>query len=340
METIQSRSWSVVINNPTEEDIKSFEILPYNYLCYSLEHLNEGTPHIQGYIYNKSPIKLKTLKNKLIRAHLEKAKKSPLANIRYCEKEANGTFWEKGIRPLSVAKADAKNDFKPLNFEDVMDIGKMDCSKKTMDNLLASRYFTGIQLQMKIHKEILEDKLKKPKVIYYFGDSGTGKTYNALKYAIENYGIENVSKISFANGFANCTNPHAKCLVYDEFRPSQIDAATFLTLTDAYGIQLNIKHSFVFIRPKCVIITSIKHPDEIYKEEINLQFKRRITQFINMNENPYREKEEVEEIHSNENEKMEEEKRNEENININIDRAINKYLYAAEGFKPQSTAKA
>lgn len=298
MENIQSRSFSIVINNYTEQEKQIFENLNYSYLCYALEHVDQPgmTPHIQGYIHNKTPIKLKTLKNKLERAHIEKAKKCPLANIRYCEKECNGTFWEKGIRPLSVQKDDNKNNFKPLDYSNIIEEGEKDCSKKTMDNLLAQRYFTGIKLQMKVNKEILEDKLKKPEVIYYYGGSGTGKTYSALKFAVQNYGIENVSKISFANGFANCVNPHAKCLVYDEFRPSQIDAATFLTLTDAYGIQLNIKHSFVFIRPKCLIITSIKHPDEIYKDEINQQFKRRITKFINMNENPYRAEKEPEYI--------------------------------------------
>lgn len=336
MDTIQSRGWSVVINNPSDEDIKNFEILPYSYLCYSLEHLEEGTKHLQGYIYNKTPIKLKTLKNKLERAHLEKAKKCPLANIRYCEKEANGTFWERGIRPLSVAKADERE--KTNNLENLLQ--KENITKKDIDDLLANRYINGIKKFRKMLKQIKEDNLQKPQIIYIYGNSGSGKTYKAWKIATENYGIETISDISFANSFGNCTNPHAKCIIFDEFRPSQLDAATFLKLTDGYGMTLNIKHSMVYIRPKCVIITSIKHPDEIYKEEINTQFKRRITQFINMNENPYKPIEkEVEEIHFNPFEKIQEVE-TEENINVNIDKAINKYLYQDTlDFVPQSTAR-
>lgn len=252
-------------------------------------------------------------------------------------KRSQRYLWEKGIRPLSVAKADAKNELKPLNTLEILETEEI--TKKTLDDLIARRYFIGIQMFQEMLNEIKEDRLQKPEIIYIYGDSGTGKTYSAWKMATQKYGIENISDISFANSFGNATNVHAECLVYDEFRPSQLDAATFLKLTDGYGMTLNIKHSMVYIRPKCVIITSIKHPNEIYKDEMNEQFKRRITQFINMNENPYREKEEVEEIHFDENEKMEEEKTN-ENINACIDKAINKYLYAAEGFKPQSTAKA
>lgn len=288
----RSRSWCITINNPSEEEINEFRNLPYDFKCFELEHVNEGTKHLQGFLYNKEAIRFDTIKNKIPRSHLEKSRGSIQQNIAYCSKENNGTYEEIGIPPKSIERK--RNDFETMNYNEIIEEGEKDCSKKTMDNLLAQRYFTGIKLQMKVNQEILEDKLKKPKVIYYFGGSGTGKTYSALKYAVKKYGIENVSKISFANGFANCTNPHAECIVYDEFRPSQLDAATFLTLTDAYGIQLNIKHSFVFIRPKCLIITSIKHPDEIYKDEINQQFKRRITKFINMNENPWRENEEPE----------------------------------------------
>lgn len=326
------RSYSIVINNPTQDDIQSFKDLNVDYLCYELEHTNnaELTPHLQGFIYKKNKIRVDTIKKALPRAHIEKCTKPPLANIRYCQKEDNGTFFEKGLRPLSAR-------IKTLNTNEILETEEI--TKKTLDDLIARRYFIGIQMFQEMLNEIKEDRLQKPEIIYIYGDSGTGKTYSAWKMATQKYGIENISDISFANSFGNATNVHAECLVYDEFRPSQLDAATFLKLTDGYGMTLNIKHSMVYIRPKCVIITSIKHPNEIYKDEMNEQFKRRITQFINMNENPWKEKEEVEEIHFNEGEKMEEEKRNEENINASIDRAINKYLYATEGFKPQSTAK-
>lgn len=328
----RSRAWSITINNPEEKDIEEFKNLPYSYLCFEMEKGENETPHIQGFIYNKEPIRFNTLKNKLEKAHIEKCTKPPLANIRYCQKEDNGTFWEKGVRPLSVAKDDKKkNDLESL-------LEKKEITKKDVDDLLAYRYIRGIKKFRKMLEEIKEDRLCKPEIIYIYGNSGSGKTYKAWKIAAENYGTENISDISFANSFGNATNVHADCLVYDEFRPAQLDAATFLKLTDGYGMTLNIKHSMVYIRPKCVIITSIKHPDEIYKEEMNEQFKRRITQFINMNENPWKEKE-VEEIHFNPFEKIQEVE-TEENINVNIDKAINKYLYQDTlDFIPQSTAR-
>lgn len=147
--------------------------------------------------------------------------------------------------------------------------------------------YNGYQLEQKLFDEIKNDSLEKPDIWYIYGGSRTGKTYFALKKAIEEYGQENVSMIRFKNNFAISNNPQAKALVLCEFRPSQLDASSFLEFTDCYGMILNIKGSQIFIRPKAIFICSIKHPSEIYKEEINKQFMERITHFVNKDEDPY-----------------------------------------------------
>ena len=132
-------------------------------------------------------------------------------------------------------------------------------------------------------EEIEKDDLKGPEIIYICGDSGKGKTYKAYKIALSKFDKKDIGKLTIENNFIQITNDNAKCYVIEEFRPSQIKAASFLQLTDKYGYTCNIKGSFKSIRPQCIIIASIIKPEDLYKnEEINKQFTRRITQTINL----------------------------------------------------------
>lgn len=328
MAKVQSRGWSVVINNYTQEDIVKFKSLNYSYLCGEEEHIDgNGTPHLQAYIYHTSPIKFETLKNLLPNAHLEKANKGPLANVIYCSKENNGTFFEKGEKPSSVKKAEFKMKIKEIDTNEELDYDSLEICDESIKYLNAYDYFLGKKLQKESLEQLKNNELEKPEIIYYWGASGSGKTYSAKQYAINKYGVNNISEITFINGFANCDNPHAKCLIYDEFRTHQIDPATFLKLTDCYGLIINIKHGKAFIKPKCVIITSITHPKNLWRdEEINKQFIRRITKFVNMNLNPYTRQETEEEL---EKMKLIEESYNEalaENEELTIDNVGNQWL--------------
>ena len=131
-------------------------------------------------------------------------------------------------------------------------------------------------------EEIKNDELKAPKIIYITGGTGKGKTYKAYKLALENYDKKDIGKLTLKNDFFDVINKSAKCYVIEEFRPSQIKASDFLQLTDKYGFRANIKGGFVSLRPEMIIICSIIEPEKIYKEEINQQFLRRITETINL----------------------------------------------------------
>lgn len=112
-------------------------------------------------------------------------------------------------------------------------------------------------------KEIKNDELKGPDVYYFTGESGKGKTYNAMKKALELHKEDEILFVTFNDNFThirggNRNNP--KCLVIDELRPSDIKPAMFLSITDKYGATLNIKGGTIYIRPKTIIISSIIRP--------------------------------------------------------------------------------
>lgn len=280
---IKSTRWCFTLNNYTEEELDKLSGIKCEYLIYGLEHEDEGTPHVQGYVVFKSQKRFNTLKKWLPRAHFEIAKGGHESNITYCSKEDRSPF-EKGNRPFDKRK---RPDPKDVLKKDEINGGK---------RLMTQRIIHGMELEKQMFKEIQNNSLEKPEIIYIHGASGSGKTYYALQEALTFHGWNNVATIRFdKSGFAHCNDPQRPCLVWMEFRPSCLDAVSFLELTDGYGCHLNVKHGSMFIRPKAIYICSILRPDQIYRDEINEQFQRRITRIINKDENPWIDPSETEE---------------------------------------------
>lgn len=132
----------------------------------------------------------------------------------------------------------------------------------------------------KMLEEIENNELKAPEIIYVNGLPGEGKTYGAYVEARKT--VENrkeIGKITIDNNFCHFTNLKANTWVVEEFRPSQMTAANFLQLTDKYGFAAPIKGGHFYIRPKRIYICSVLPPTEIYRDENNKQFLRRITKY-------------------------------------------------------------
>lgn len=250
-----------------------------------------GHKHIHIYVHFSQTYRIskKLMKHK---AHIEICKGSPKQNIAYIEKDGN-ILDEIGERPTQGIKS--VKELKEANINDI-DPHLYNIKCKIDDKAKDEEQF------MNMLEEIEKDELKAPEIIYICGDSGAGKTYKAYKIALSKFDKKDIGKLTIENNFIQITNEKAKCYVIEEFRPSQIKAASFLQLTDKYGYTCNIKGSFKSIRPECIIIASIIKPEELYvNEEINKQFTRRITQIINLG---YEEDKEEEEDKNNDEDKL------------------------------------
>ena len=129
-------------------------------------------------------------------------------------------------------------------------------------------------------REIKKNELSAPEIIYVNGAPGEGKTYGAYVEALKiEHNEEKIGRIHCDNNFCHFTNEDAETWIIQEFRPSQLSAANFLELTDKYGFAAPIKGGHFYIRPKRIYICSVKHPYQIYKDELNAQFLRRITKY-------------------------------------------------------------
>jgi len=85
----QSRKWCWVINNYKIHQIQHIKdkLAKHKYVFQQEIGEENGTPHLQGYVEAKSPIKFSTLKKIIEGGHLMKAKGDIRANWEYCTKE-------------------------------------------------------------------------------------------------------------------------------------------------------------------------------------------------------------------------------------------------------------
>lgn len=204
--------------------------------------------------------------------HIDISRGTPKQNIDYVTKDGNIKF-EKGEKPHQGIKT--VTEIHEAEYSEIP--AQLYRIKKQIDEDLKSEneFFRMLD-------EIRNDNLKSPEITYIVGDSGSGKTYHAYKCATEEYKNNEIGKLTIENNFVDITNPNAKCFVIEEFRDSQMKASSFLQLIDKYGYKCNIKGGFQFIRPEKFYICSIIEPENIYRDEINKQFMRRITDIHRM----------------------------------------------------------
>lgn len=272
---LKARAYQFTLNQPELYDrlktiLTGLKTMDYLISCRE-KAPTTGHEHIHVYAHFSQQYRLPQ-KIRDLGCHVECCRGSPKANIAYIRKDGD-ILDEIGEEPHQGART-----VKELREAD------MDCVdphlyrvKKQID--MEQR---DLSTFMGMLEEIEKDQLRGPEVIYITGDSGKGKTYTAYKTALENYAKEKIGKLTLKNDFIDVVNADADCFVIEEFRPSQIKASDFLQLTDKYGYRCNVKGGFATLRPKMLIICSIIPPEQIYKEEINKQFMRRITKHVNL----------------------------------------------------------
>lgn len=251
------------------------------------EHFGQDNKHYHIYVQYDDNKKLSF--NKLYGAHLENCYGSAQKCREYllCEDDKHKKL---GITAnIIYEEGEIKLNGGIKYVKDVMNMDKDDLGEVPIQfrNIAKSIIEEEHEKQefFNMLDEIEKDELKAPKIIYLYGDSGNGKTYGAYKMAMKEYAKEDIGKITMDGQFVKFINEDAKCFVIEEFRPSQISASNFLQLTDKYGYACNIKGSHKYIRPEMIIICSVISPYNIYSDEKNKQFLRRITKLYKLEKN-------------------------------------------------------
>lgn len=123
-----TRGYCFTLNNYTELDIEKLRTLDVDYLIFGREVGDEGTPHLQGFLYKKTKIRFKKIKRMLgKRYHIEAQKGSIAQAIEYCMKDED--YEEIGDRPRQGKRTD-------------LDLIKHDLKKNITEQQIANKYFS------------------------------------------------------------------------------------------------------------------------------------------------------------------------------------------------------
>lgn len=273
---IKTRNWCFTAYKKEEADcICKLPITKYG--IYGIETCpTTRRIHYQGYVEFNNTYSLATIRSKLKdtlhidpEIHLEKRFGSRSSAIEYCKKD--GVYIEFGS---SVPDRST--------FDHTMTVSEIAerWPHKAKSLIEAKRTIEAYEIWEQFVSS-LGNLSQRTYCLYIFGKAGAGKTRTAWNLALKEYGpklSEKVAQFKFNDGFFQCDNPTAECLICNEFRDSSVDCVSFLEFTDPYYPSiLNIKGGRVYIWPKFIILCSVKQLKNLYSkvEEDRNQFIRR-----------------------------------------------------------------
>ena len=193
---VRATRWVFTINNFTQEDEEAVINLPYQDWCKSViaeeEHLDDGTPHIQGYMVTDRKDRSVISRYLNSHAYIEVARGSSYDNWEYCSKEDQII-----VEYNKPSEADNKphrsltrNQEESLSFLEA-------CKTYTRDQIIEEfpcLYTRHYQLYEKLHSEYAirsidtYDGRLHDKNLWIYGPAGSGKTTLALS-DIEHYKV-------------------------------------------------------------------------------------------------------------------------------------------------------
>jgi len=279
--SIPFRGACFTLNNPKPDDLSE---LPEK-LCY-LAYAHEiaprtGTPHLQGWAYARTAMRLSAWIKILPRAHIEVMRGSFTQNDAYCSK--SNELIEFGEKPMGNGKKRTLENLAHSVVEAGM-TGKRISEVVTEEENRATfvQYHTGITT---LYRHAVTEKLRKvdkdfaPEVIYIHGVPGSGKTRWVYEEEPDVYRVPTHDGYKWKDGYAG-----EEAVLYDNISITNCTRPeTILTEIDRYFIQVPVKGGYIGWRPKRIYITSV-HEIDTFSEQagftVPTEFTRRVTRII------------------------------------------------------------
>lgn len=276
----ESANWCFTINNPSVEDEEALtNVLPYKYLIFQYEMGDqELTMHIQGYFVLIRKMRLTALKKLLPKAHLEIRKGSHEQARDYCLKsrtKQDGPY-EFGSEEGIARKKGQRSDL--IEIKQKIDQGAS--SEVIWDEHFATsvRYHKSFESyrDLKSKHRVFKDG-EKPKIVIYWGESGSGKTSRVEREYPGAYWLTKPSQSTTTVWWERYSGEEV--VVFDEFY-SWIPYDLMLRILDYYPVTVEKKGSSAKLAAKTFVFTSNSHPDTWYsKVKDRHALDRRIREF-------------------------------------------------------------
>lgn len=250
----RSRGYCFTINNYTEEEYDNLKLIDSVYLIVGKEKGEEGTPHLQGYIYFRNAKTFNRAKELIgQRAHIEVAKGTPEQNKQYCAKQ--GDYIEMGELPQKGKRTDLQKAVELIS--------QGACMRKLAEEMPKEvvLHHKGLQHLINIKYESKQGDRDVPRETYWlWGDTGAGKTKfikDKEKEMLQTLGWRTyywpVSKGFFTN------YDHQEIAVFDDFDGDTMDFRTLLKITDPWcNPAINTKGDSTIFVANLVYFTSTR----------------------------------------------------------------------------------
>lgn len=248
------RDYCFTVNNPTEEDKDELKLLgdskQCRYIIVGREVGEEGTEHLQGYVYFHNPVPFSTVKRFISRAHIEPCKGTSEENISYCSKD--GDYLERGEKPISQKR---KGELGKEYWEEQLTLAKAgridECDAKLqITHDLALKRIAVQHAPMPKDNDDISNS-------WYWGSTGTGKSYKARNDNPGHY-------LKMCNKWWDGYNGEEVVIMEDFDKKHDVLGHHLKIWADRYAFPAEVKGSKVNLRPKTIIVTSNYHPQEIW----------------------------------------------------------------------------
>jgi len=248
----KARSYVFTLNNYSEEEFMLIKQLKSKYIVIGDEVGENGTPHLQGYVNFSNPTSFNTIKKAIPRGHIEIAKGNPRQNYEYCSKQT--IKYEDGTRPEPTKRTDLDS------IKEYIDQTENPNMADIIENHATS--LQSIRLAETMLKYSEKPRTDKPQVSWYYGETGTGKTRQALEDYPNAYIKDNDNK--WWEGY----DAH-ETIVIDDLRHDTFPFNQLLRILDRYPNRLECKGGSRQNLAKNIIITSPYDPDQMFSERLH-----------------------------------------------------------------------
>ena len=257
----RSRTWCLTINNYSSVDVETLKGLKTVYIIVGDEIGENQTPHLQVYFRKKSQTTFSAIKKIFPTAHIEVAKGNDTQNREYCSKQS--ILYEAG----EISQQGKRTDIEMVR--DAVLGGE-----SMRDIVTHAKSVQSVRMAEITLKYYEKKRTWKPQVYWYYGATGTGKTFQAHQKSIDPY-------VSMDTGqWWEGYDAHSHVII-DDMRKDFMKFHQLLKLLDRYPYQIECKGGSRQFLAKQIIITSCYHPRDLFdtREDIQ-QLIRRIDEII------------------------------------------------------------
>ena len=212
-----------------------------------------GTEHLQGYVYWEGAKTMKQLTKKFPGVHWIVAKGSAEQNKEYCTKtDSEAVIWGEPPRQGKRKDLDVVREL----VAEGRGLGEI---------VMECRSFQSFKLAETMMKYNEKKRDWKPKVEWYYGKTGCGKTRSALEAFEDRYWISG-KNLKWWEGY-----DAEPCVLIDDFRKDFCTFHELLRILDRYEYRIECKGGSRQLLAKHIIITSPYHPLMVYETREDVQ---------------------------------------------------------------------